>query len=149
MKQCPVCQSFVFDDIDTCYGCMHRFSMPERDTSSEQGEGSVSQFIPAEQAVLEERYDVSEDESNPQQVSSSGAYVSILAQDKNTQALPLCAATHELNDVATSAVMDVNEEGALSDKKQTKPPRDIQKLNIALNNRETVQITIEVEKTQS
>lgn len=25
MKQCPVCKSNVFDDMDTCYGCMYRF----------------------------------------------------------------------------------------------------------------------------
>lgn len=25
MKQCPVCKSQCFDDMDVCYGCMHRF----------------------------------------------------------------------------------------------------------------------------
>lgn len=25
MKTCPVCNSTCFDDIDTCFGCMHRF----------------------------------------------------------------------------------------------------------------------------
>lgn len=25
MKQCPVCKSRCFDDMDVCYGCMHRF----------------------------------------------------------------------------------------------------------------------------
>ena len=25
MKICPVCQGKVFDDMDTCYNCMHRF----------------------------------------------------------------------------------------------------------------------------
>lgn len=26
MKECPVCKTFVFDDMGVCYGCMHRFS---------------------------------------------------------------------------------------------------------------------------
>lgn len=25
MKICPVCKSRCFDDMDTCYGCMHKF----------------------------------------------------------------------------------------------------------------------------
>lgn len=25
MKICPVCKSTLFDDMDVCYGCMHRF----------------------------------------------------------------------------------------------------------------------------
>lgn len=25
MKLCPVCKSRCFDDMDTCYGCMHNF----------------------------------------------------------------------------------------------------------------------------
>lgn len=25
MVQCPVCKSLCFDDMDVCYGCMHRF----------------------------------------------------------------------------------------------------------------------------
>ena len=26
MKQCPICQSWAFDDSETCYGCLHRFT---------------------------------------------------------------------------------------------------------------------------
>ena len=26
MKICPVCKSRCFDDMDTCYGCMHKFN---------------------------------------------------------------------------------------------------------------------------
>ena len=26
MKVCPVCKSRCFDDMDTCYGCMHNFN---------------------------------------------------------------------------------------------------------------------------
>lgn len=26
MKVCPTCKSRCFDDMDTCYGCMHQFS---------------------------------------------------------------------------------------------------------------------------
>ena len=25
MKVCPVCSANVFDDIDTCYSCLHKF----------------------------------------------------------------------------------------------------------------------------
>lgn len=37
MKVCPVCKSRLFDDMDTCYGCMHRF---ENDSSSVISEGA-------------------------------------------------------------------------------------------------------------
>ena len=26
MKECPVCSAVTFDDMDICYGCLHRFS---------------------------------------------------------------------------------------------------------------------------
>ena len=26
MKQCPICKSQCFDDMEVCYGCMHRFN---------------------------------------------------------------------------------------------------------------------------
>ena len=29
MKTCPVCKTSVFDDMDACYGCMHRFDEPQ------------------------------------------------------------------------------------------------------------------------
>lgn len=25
MKECPVCSAVTFDDMDVCYGCLHRF----------------------------------------------------------------------------------------------------------------------------
>lgn len=31
MKVCPTCKSRCFDDMETCYGCMHQFS--EKDNS--------------------------------------------------------------------------------------------------------------------
>lgn len=32
LKLCPTCKTFVFDDMDTCYGCMYRFgSDPQRE----------------------------------------------------------------------------------------------------------------------
>ncbi|MCL2882856.1 MAG: hypothetical protein FWF30_00065 [Coriobacteriia bacterium] len=30
MRTCPYCQSISFDDIDTCYGCLHRFTDSEK-----------------------------------------------------------------------------------------------------------------------
>ena len=38
MKTCPVCKSHVFDDMDVCYGCMHRF---EGDGPAAQEEGDA------------------------------------------------------------------------------------------------------------
>ncbi|WP_302962152.1 hypothetical protein [uncultured Adlercreutzia sp.] len=36
MKICPTCMSKLFDDMDTCYGCMYRFgSDPEREREAE------------------------------------------------------------------------------------------------------------------
>ncbi len=29
MKTCPVCKARLFEDMDTCYGCMHRFDEDE------------------------------------------------------------------------------------------------------------------------
>ena len=29
MKVCPVCKARVFDDMDTCYGCLYRFDSPD------------------------------------------------------------------------------------------------------------------------
>lgn len=25
MKRCPICKTTLFDDMDTCYGCMYKF----------------------------------------------------------------------------------------------------------------------------
>lgn len=36
MKVCPTCMSKLFDDMDTCFGCMYRFgSEPEREREAE------------------------------------------------------------------------------------------------------------------
>lgn len=37
MKRCPVCQTMLFEDMDICYGCLHRF--PEGDDPA--GEGAI------------------------------------------------------------------------------------------------------------
>lgn len=29
MKTCPICKARCFDDMETCYGCMHRFADDE------------------------------------------------------------------------------------------------------------------------
>ncbi|WP_283169748.1 hypothetical protein [Curtanaerobium respiraculi] len=34
MKICPVCKARCFDDMDVCFGCMHRF-----DDDEETGQG--------------------------------------------------------------------------------------------------------------
>lgn len=36
MKICPTCKSKLFDDMDTCFGCMYRFGTdPEREREAE------------------------------------------------------------------------------------------------------------------
>lgn len=45
MKECPVCKTFVFDDMGVCYGCMHRFS--------EGGAASLLQNLLPEIAIEE------------------------------------------------------------------------------------------------
>ena len=42
MKVCPVCKARVFDDMDTCYGCLYRFDSPD----AEEAHGGV--FEPEE-----------------------------------------------------------------------------------------------------
>ena len=42
MKVCPVCKARVFDDMDTCYGCLHRFDSSD----AEKAHGGV--FEPEE-----------------------------------------------------------------------------------------------------
>lgn len=32
MKTCPVCNARAFDDMDVCYGCLHRFDEAPKDT---------------------------------------------------------------------------------------------------------------------
>lgn len=32
VKTCPVCKTKLFEDMDTCFGCMHRF-----DTDADSG----------------------------------------------------------------------------------------------------------------
>ena len=35
IKKCPVCKTTLFDDMDTCYGCMYKFgSSPELEASA-------------------------------------------------------------------------------------------------------------------
>lgn len=42
MKKCPLCGANCFDDMDTCYCCMHRFGEPE-DESGGVAQDEVSQ----------------------------------------------------------------------------------------------------------
>ncbi|WP_297153391.1 hypothetical protein [uncultured Ellagibacter sp.] len=37
MKVCPVCKARVFDDMDTCYGCLHRFESSAAQDAGESG----------------------------------------------------------------------------------------------------------------
>ena len=58
MKTCPICNAVCFDDMDTCFGCLHRFD----DASTNQGApiatpdsvfDSPSESKPTVQALLE------------------------------------------------------------------------------------------------
>lgn len=40
MKTCPICHATCFDDMDVCYGCLHRFG--EGEPGSEGAAGAVS-----------------------------------------------------------------------------------------------------------
>ena len=35
MRKCPVCGSLSFDDMDTCFGCMHAFESSDSDAIPE------------------------------------------------------------------------------------------------------------------
>jgi hypothetical protein len=52
MKECPICHAHCFDDMDVCYGCMHRFvtadavSQPSvHAPESEQAVGAQSDLL--------------------------------------------------------------------------------------------------------
>lgn len=52
MKTCPVCKSRLFDDMDTCYGCMYRFG----DKSEGEREGlAVLPVSPSPKETLPEQ----------------------------------------------------------------------------------------------
>lgn len=44
MKTCPRCKALLFDDMDTCYGCMYRFDMASA-ASSVAPEVAVSDWL--------------------------------------------------------------------------------------------------------
>lgn len=39
MKTCPVCRAVCFDDMEVCYGCLHRFAKDEGQTAPLSCEG--------------------------------------------------------------------------------------------------------------
>ena len=45
MKTCPVCKTTLFDDMEVCYGCMHRF-----DIENDDGEVVVASVAPRSHA---------------------------------------------------------------------------------------------------
>lgn len=45
MKICPVCKARCFDDMDICYGCLHRF------TEGEGAENAKPVNVPASSAI--------------------------------------------------------------------------------------------------
>lgn len=60
MKICPVCNSRCFDDMDTCYGCLHRFT--EDDTKNEtQYNNSSDEVLIPEYFETETFVDIQED----------------------------------------------------------------------------------------
>ena len=55
MKICPTCKSKLFDDMDTCFGCMYRFGTdPEREREAEALSWPPSLEDVNEGAVFEE-----------------------------------------------------------------------------------------------
>lgn len=48
MKRCPVCKTAVFDDMDTCYGCMYRFgTKPEWETALSDSKAAAGKPVHA------------------------------------------------------------------------------------------------------
>ena len=55
MKSCPVCKARCFDDMEICYGCMHRFEQEEGNGDAPIGKeaapaGQVVEQVATEQA---------------------------------------------------------------------------------------------------
>ncbi len=48
MKTCPCCNSRTFDDMDTCYVCMHRFPVDENSVSPNSGNTRDAQAVASE-----------------------------------------------------------------------------------------------------
>ena len=46
MKVCPTCKSRCFDDMNTCYGCMHHFSEQDKYKESKRKELLMEDNIP-------------------------------------------------------------------------------------------------------
>lgn len=46
MKVCPTCKSRCFDDMDTCYGCMHHFSDSDYQSRNNNKEEIMNENIP-------------------------------------------------------------------------------------------------------
>ena len=40
MRTCPVCRTAIFDDMDTCYGCMYRFEAEQAAGSGDERSGA-------------------------------------------------------------------------------------------------------------
>ncbi|MGN0301807.1 MAG: hypothetical protein ACI4BI_02920 [Anaerotardibacter sp.] len=38
MKECPICRELCFDDMEICFGCLHRFSSDEEVLRFREGE---------------------------------------------------------------------------------------------------------------
>ncbi len=68
MKTCPCCNSRTFDDMDTCFVCMHRFADSQNSSTApaaisslgEVAEGALDELVesPRADAVVLERADV-------------------------------------------------------------------------------------------
>ena len=43
MKKCPVCNARTFEDMETCFGCMHRFKDEKDNPSVEEGSMPLEQ----------------------------------------------------------------------------------------------------------
>ena len=75
MKICPVCNSNVFDDMDTCFNCLHKFDDVEiprgesapLDNFSDPSQTQVMQPLPAHmqtQTTIEQPFAICPSDSN-------------------------------------------------------------------------------------
>lgn len=70
MKTCPICKARCFDDMEVCFGCMHRF---EPDQGSSSHEAEPSRIPPLEEIVWKPRHAAAKSIFDPNAQSNQAA----------------------------------------------------------------------------
>lgn len=69
MKICPVCGATVFDDMDVCYGCMHRFG---EDSATDANNAHLGEMKKANKRANPEGNDALREKDNFGETGDSG-----------------------------------------------------------------------------